>query len=151
MLPAHIGTPGRTRTCYPRLRRPMLYPNELRAHNTSLSHVSTNNSVLSANKFTPILTARRGHLFFYRSSTDRTNHQCQAFLDELFPLYECFHRGDRDTFVRPAGSYIHTIVLLNVWCPGRDSNPQCSKPANFKSAAYSNSATRAIVYTLSVN
>ena len=27
-----FGTPGRTRTCYPRLRRPMLYPNELRAH-----------------------------------------------------------------------------------------------------------------------
>ena len=26
-----IGTPGRIRTCYPRLRRPMLYPNELRA------------------------------------------------------------------------------------------------------------------------
>ncbi len=25
------GTPGRTRTCYPRLRRPMLYPDELRA------------------------------------------------------------------------------------------------------------------------
>ena len=25
------GTPGRIRTCYPRLRRPMLYPNELRA------------------------------------------------------------------------------------------------------------------------
>ncbi len=27
------GTPGRTRTCYPRLRRPMLYPDELRAQN----------------------------------------------------------------------------------------------------------------------
>ena len=27
-----IGAPGRTRTCYPRLRRPMLYPNELQAH-----------------------------------------------------------------------------------------------------------------------
>ena len=26
------GAPGRTRTCYPRLRRSMLYPNELRAH-----------------------------------------------------------------------------------------------------------------------
>ena len=26
------GTPGRTRTCYPRLRRPMLYPDELQAH-----------------------------------------------------------------------------------------------------------------------
>ena len=25
------GTPDRTRTCYPRLRRPVLYPNELRA------------------------------------------------------------------------------------------------------------------------
>lgn len=25
------GTPGRIRTCYPRLRRPMLYPDELRA------------------------------------------------------------------------------------------------------------------------
>lgn len=27
------GTPGRTRTCYPRLRRPMLYPDELQAQN----------------------------------------------------------------------------------------------------------------------
>ncbi len=26
------GAPGRIRTCYPRFRRPMLYPNELRAH-----------------------------------------------------------------------------------------------------------------------
>ncbi len=26
------GTPDRIRTCYPRLRRPMLYPSELRAH-----------------------------------------------------------------------------------------------------------------------
>lgn len=25
------GAPGRIRTCYPRLRRPMLYPDELRA------------------------------------------------------------------------------------------------------------------------
>jgi hypothetical protein len=30
-MPKLSGTPGRTRTCYPRLRRPMLYPNELRA------------------------------------------------------------------------------------------------------------------------
>lgn len=29
-----FGAPGRTRTCYPRLRRPMLYPNELRALNS---------------------------------------------------------------------------------------------------------------------
>lgn len=29
------GTPGRIRTCYPRLRRPMLYPNELRAQTWS--------------------------------------------------------------------------------------------------------------------
>jgi hypothetical protein len=28
---AGTGAPGRTRTCYPRLRRPMLYPDELRA------------------------------------------------------------------------------------------------------------------------
>jgi hypothetical protein len=27
----NFGTPDRTRTCYPRLRRPVLYPNELRA------------------------------------------------------------------------------------------------------------------------
>jgi hypothetical protein len=27
-----FGTPGRTRTCDPRLRRPLLYPAELRAH-----------------------------------------------------------------------------------------------------------------------
>ena len=26
-----LGTPDRTRTCYPRLRRPVLYPDELRA------------------------------------------------------------------------------------------------------------------------
>ena len=26
-----VGAPGRTRTCYPRLRRPMLYPDELQA------------------------------------------------------------------------------------------------------------------------
>ena len=30
--PLNYGTPGRIRTCYPRLRRPMLYPDELRAH-----------------------------------------------------------------------------------------------------------------------
>jgi hypothetical protein len=29
------GTPDRIRTCYPRLRRPVLYPNELRARNLS--------------------------------------------------------------------------------------------------------------------
>ena len=29
---AKIGAPGRIRTCYRRLRRPMLYPNELQAH-----------------------------------------------------------------------------------------------------------------------
>ena len=28
-----FGTPGRIRTCYPRLRRPMLYPSELQAQN----------------------------------------------------------------------------------------------------------------------
>ena len=27
-----FGAPDRTRTCYPRLRRPVLYPDELRAH-----------------------------------------------------------------------------------------------------------------------
>jgi hypothetical protein len=27
------GASGRIRTCYPRLRRPMLYPNELQTHN----------------------------------------------------------------------------------------------------------------------
>ena len=31
LRPPLFGTPGRIRTCYPRLRRPMLYPNELRA------------------------------------------------------------------------------------------------------------------------
>ena len=30
LAPPRAGTPGRTRTCYPRLRRPMLYPDELR-------------------------------------------------------------------------------------------------------------------------
>jgi hypothetical protein len=29
---ARFGAPGRTRTCDPRLRRPVLYPTELRAH-----------------------------------------------------------------------------------------------------------------------
>jgi hypothetical protein len=32
-----IGAPGRTRTCDPRLRRPMLYPAELRAQGTKTS------------------------------------------------------------------------------------------------------------------
>ncbi len=30
----NFGTPDRTRTCYPRLRRPVLYPDELRARGT---------------------------------------------------------------------------------------------------------------------
>ncbi|KTD01991.1 hypothetical protein Lgee_0787 [Legionella geestiana] len=30
----NTGTPGRIRTCYPRLRRPMLYPDELRTQKT---------------------------------------------------------------------------------------------------------------------
>ncbi len=34
-----FGAPGRIRTCYPRLRRPMLYPNELRALEAPLSGV----------------------------------------------------------------------------------------------------------------
>ena len=29
--PSEVGAPGRTRTCGPRLRRPVLYPTELRA------------------------------------------------------------------------------------------------------------------------
>jgi hypothetical protein len=29
--PKNNGAPDRIRTCYPRLRRPMLYPNELQA------------------------------------------------------------------------------------------------------------------------
>ena len=33
MDPSKTGAPGRTRTCDPRLRRPVLYPTELRAHN----------------------------------------------------------------------------------------------------------------------
>ena len=32
------GAPDRTRTCYPRLRRPVLYPDELRAHKKVLCH-----------------------------------------------------------------------------------------------------------------
>ena len=32
--PHGSGTPDRIRTCYPRLRRPVLYPNELRARNS---------------------------------------------------------------------------------------------------------------------
>ncbi len=38
LLPASTlinGAPGRIRTCDPRLRRPLLYPAELRAHNTT--------------------------------------------------------------------------------------------------------------------
>src|SRR5258706_15702038 len=30
--PKQLGAPDRIRTCYPRLRRPVLYPDELRAH-----------------------------------------------------------------------------------------------------------------------
>jgi hypothetical protein len=33
---ARIGAPGRTRTCDPRLRRPVLYPTELRARSFSV-------------------------------------------------------------------------------------------------------------------
>ena len=39
------GTPGRIRTCYPRLRRPMLYPNELRAHNLVPPYLSLRGQV----------------------------------------------------------------------------------------------------------
>ena len=35
--PSKSGAPGRTRTCDPRLRRPVLYPTELRARKVSLS------------------------------------------------------------------------------------------------------------------
>ena len=34
---ARIGAPGRTRTCDPRLRSPMFYPTEQRAHRLRLS------------------------------------------------------------------------------------------------------------------
>jgi hypothetical protein len=37
-LTARFGAPGRTRTCDPRLRRPMLYPAELRAQSGASSH-----------------------------------------------------------------------------------------------------------------
>ena len=37
LLSYDFGAPGRTRTCYPRLRRPMLYPNELQALTTTSS------------------------------------------------------------------------------------------------------------------
>src|SRR5438552_10919890 len=33
--PSAIGAPDRIRTCYPRLRRPVLYPDELRARSGS--------------------------------------------------------------------------------------------------------------------
>src|SRR5258706_14993574 len=33
--PWAVGAPDRIRTCYPRLRRPVLYPDELRAHSES--------------------------------------------------------------------------------------------------------------------
>ena len=39
------GAPGRIRTCYPRLRRPMLYPNELRAHNLVPPYLSLRGQV----------------------------------------------------------------------------------------------------------
>ena len=35
---AKAGAPGRTRTCDPRLRRPVLYPPELRAHIGAISN-----------------------------------------------------------------------------------------------------------------
>jgi hypothetical protein len=38
------GAPGRTRTCNPRLRRPMLYPVELRAHYNGRSVCQTRKS-----------------------------------------------------------------------------------------------------------
>jgi hypothetical protein len=41
--PRSSGAPGRTRTCDPRLRRPMLYPAELRAQNPSSQIVSSLN------------------------------------------------------------------------------------------------------------
>jgi hypothetical protein len=36
---AKTGAPGRARTCDPRLRRPMLYPTELRARGSSVAWV----------------------------------------------------------------------------------------------------------------
>src|ERR1700733_628287 len=35
LQPPLTGAPDRIRTCYPRLRRPVLYPDELRAHSES--------------------------------------------------------------------------------------------------------------------
>ena len=43
--PKVSGAPGRTRTCDPRLRRPLLYPAELRAHYIYLSRPRTPRSV----------------------------------------------------------------------------------------------------------
>jgi hypothetical protein len=50
MDPSRTGAPGRTRTCDPRLRRPVLYPTELRAHvsilaRTLLALMASRNSV----------------------------------------------------------------------------------------------------------
>jgi hypothetical protein len=42
--PSKCGAPGRTRTCDPRLRRPVLYPTELRAHANALSRNRLPNS-----------------------------------------------------------------------------------------------------------
>ncbi len=40
MLLTYYGAPDRTRTCYPRLRRPVLYPDELRARIKRTSDIS---------------------------------------------------------------------------------------------------------------
>ncbi len=49
-----IGAPGRTRTCYPRLRRPMLYPDELQALRRFLQvDLASLNVVVGAEGFEP--------------------------------------------------------------------------------------------------
>ena len=65
------GAPGRTRTCDPRLRRPMLYPPELRAREASIlaSDRSRPDSPAQAIQRVPaarIALRRRGNQHFLR-------------------------------------------------------------------------------------
>ncbi len=52
-LPHHIrlGAPGRIRTCYPRLRRPMLYPDELQALRPSSDRARRLHPILGASRY----------------------------------------------------------------------------------------------------
>ncbi len=59
--PAGYGAPGRTRTCNPRLRRPMLYPVELQAPSLSLALTRSSSVFIVAKKtLNPVHPTGRG-------------------------------------------------------------------------------------------